>query len=78
MNRYQLAALQLMLLQNKELPTKWLASVTKPCRFSEPDIAFHKGGPLAKSPGGYATNATESSYVWDLGKIAEEFRASGP
>jgi hypothetical protein len=76
MNRYQLAALQLSLLQSTGEPTKWLGSVSRPSKFSKPDIAFHKGGAAAPHFSGYATNASESTFVWNMGTIDENFCAS--
>ena len=73
MNRYQLAALQLQLLQNREEPAMWLGSVSKPSKFSKPDIAYHKGNMSKQGPPLYATNATESMYIWNMGIISENF-----
>ncbi len=72
MNTFQLAALQLQLLQNREDPPMWLGSVSKPSRFSASQVVYHKsiGHDTLR---GYATNATETSYVWDMGNAAEQF-----
>ncbi len=72
MNTYQLAALQLQLLQRTDEPPTWLGSVSKPSHFSDSEIVYHKGNGQ-NCLHNYATNATETSYVWDMGNAAEQF-----
>ena len=67
MNSHILSDLQLMVLcpPAKGLG-KWLGSVSKPSRFLQPDVTFHKRVGKSKAKSSYATTATESMYVWNM------------
>lgn len=68
MNKYELAALQLSMFQQNDPSADWIASLSKPPRFSRPSIAYHKNDPAVAGAEDYAINTTESRYIWNLGR----------
>ncbi len=45
---------------------QWLSSVSKPSRFTRPNIAFHRKMSTANESTAFSATATESTYVWNI------------